>query len=665
MITLNTLEIITSNNEVSIYSQPYNGNWEILRQFRKDCPLLNFHQWKNHETGEHPIYCWSLNNDYSKLPNSFTPITITAQSHANIWTKILESSFVSFMQKRENKLFKHKYSYIWEMELDKTKSKNFKGLIEKPILRFSFHYLYSETSKKNNFFISIRKSYSPELIYTEHEYIANNIDIRRWKKNREGQFIANRQNIKRLLLATGQTRLHSDFKKKVKSQSTEYTNLLDFQKNFNTVSELIQLPDGIIFSKFILSNLPNYHFQAQKIRKPQYYFHNEATGGGFYNDRLKELKPASFDSFKNESLKILVISPKEYEGTVGSFSSELLKILRTTFHIKNISQELITFDSRKPYAYSSLLKELNVDNIDLVVQVLKQNDKLKEIKYSPYYVFKAKLINQKTPSQKVLIETILKNDKQTKDSIALNIYSKLGGTAWTIEKDEKDKTEVIIGVGSTIDFNKNRVMGFASVLDYRGKFLTGECTQISDLNDYSKNLESHLTSIIDRIIKTKNITEGESFRLIFHLTKEAGKKNEIKAIETSLKSFKKYNIQFGIVHLSYSHNYRIYSNKGIDFPERGTFIRLSYNQGLLHLGNRTTVPILVRRDHRSTYDDLFDMTKHILHFSHLSHRSYRPSSRPVTILYPSIMAKLISDLKEVPNWDKIMIDKLNSKLWFI
>jgi hypothetical protein len=50
-------------------------------------------------------------------------------------------------------------------------------------------------------------------------------------------------------------------------------------------------------------------------------------------------------------------------------------------------------------------------------------------------------LGRKIPTQQVLIETLRKirpSNDLVLNAISLNIYSKLGGTAWTIEKDEKD-----------------------------------------------------------------------------------------------------------------------------------------------------------------------------------------------------------------------------------
>ena len=54
-------------------------------------------------------------------------------------------------------------------------------------------------------------------------------------------------------------------------------------------------------------------------------------------------------------------------------------------------------------------------------------------------------------------------------------------------------------------------------------------------------------------------------------------------------------------------------------------------------------------------------------FAHLSERSFTPSKKPITIMYPSIMASLIEKLKHVEKWDqdKLKVKGVTEKLWFL
>ena len=185
------------------------------------------------------------------------------------------------------------------------------------------------------------------------------------------------------------------------------------------------------------------------------------------------------------------------------------------------------------------------------------------------------------------------------------------------------------------------------------------------MDEYTKNLANYLIDTLQQAFRKKGLSEGDRVRLLFHLFKEAGKDHELTAIDNALKHFKKYDVQCSLVHLSYGHNFRIFKNQGQTRPDRGTFVQLSSRQALLHLGGRSVVPVQVRLDKRSEYRDLYEITRQVLYFAHLSYRTFIPPGKPVTIKYPSLMAKMVSELKKVPNWDHSILNKLNDKLWFI
>ena len=241
----------------------------------------------------------------------------------------------------------------------------------------------------------------------------------------------------------------------------------------------------------------------------------------------------------------------------------------------------------------------------------------------------------------------------------------MGGVAWAIEQTQREKIEIVIGISSTIDFYKNRIIGFANIFDYNGNYLIGDCSYLSTQEDYLENLKNYLAEVIKRVIEIKGIEKDEKFRLIFHLTKEAGKETELKAIEFALSVFSEYQIQFGIVHLSYEHNFRIFANKGNTEVSRGTFVQIATFQALLHFGNRTKVPVMARLDQRSQFKDIYDISRQILFFSHLCYRNFRASNVPVTIKYPTLMAKLTYELMQVPNWDPKQLNRIKEQLWFI
>ena len=380
-------------------------------------------------------------------------------------------------------------------------------------------------------------------------------------------------------------------------------------------------------------------------------------------------------NFKTKKIKIALFSPSRNEGSAGTFIKYLQDNLKNNFHADNIEIYLIKFERDSSLDFvKELVNKTDEGGFNLAITILSQSDKKLPIKESPYFLLKAKLLGRKIPTQQLTIEIIRKirfQDDLILNAIALNVYSKLGGTAWTIEKDEKDRIEIVVGIGTTIDFNKQRVIGFANVFDYKGSYLLGSSSQICGFNEYAFNLEKHLIKTIESQINLRGIEPNDTFRLIFHLSKPASKKYEIKAIENALKKFASYKIQYAIVHLSYQHNYRLF-NENENTIQRGTFVEIASRQALLHLGQSSKVPILLRIDKRSIYDteesmykDLYAIAKQILYFSHLSFRTFKPANVPVTIKYPQLMSKLSSELMVIEDWDKSNLDIVKNQLWFI
>jgi hypothetical protein len=666
MPAINIAEIQTNKERVSVYKTDYS---EKLNEYRENYPDYSFYRFDNE------IFAWHNKPTDIKLPDEFESYTITKDDNTLVFKEILEQGIVHFFKNREQDIFRKKYSSIWIVNLEKAKKIDFKGFTLYPRMEFQVNPLYSTQQNAQVISISIRKTYKPVFTFSDIDFKNNNIDIRRWDRNGKNELVFSPRNRKRFLDATNQTNYYQKTLNRIYSLENEYKEFLNLIKAFNKYADSIYLPDELKITDFFFSTLPNNYFKSLTIQRPTYYFFNNRTGTGYYNQQLRQLKPYSFNSFKKNQFKIAVFTPSKHEGSTGSFIKHLKDNLISNFHASNIQLDLIKFERDASLEFiKELVNKTDEGSYNLAITVLSQSDKKLSIKNSPYFLLKAKLLGRKIPTQQLTIEVIRKISNSTDlilNSIALNIYSKLGGTAWTIEKDEKERVEIIIGIGTTINFNKQRIIGFANVFDYKGSYLIGSSSQICNFNNYSKNLEKHLINTINNQIKIKGIDKTDTFRLIFHLSKPASKKYEIKAIENALKKFAEYNIQYAIVHLSYNHNYRLFNNSGNSIP-RGTYVEIASRQALLHLGQNSKAPILLRIDKRSVYDDdekmykdLYAVAKQVLYFSHLSYRSFKPANVPVTIKYPQLMSKLSSELMVINDWDKSNLEIVKNQLWFI
>jgi len=655
-LVLNTLEIITSKEDVSIFMTIYKD--DTLKKYQNSFQDYYFYRFEN------AIYSWQLKETSDVLPNEFSRITISKNNHTLVFNKILEMAIVQWLKNNNSNIYKLKNSSVWEVVYKSESKRSFSGLSIYPTFHFSTHPFYSYSSNKLITALSIR--YTTKFVFeaSEEELSSMGFDTRFLTKNIRGKLIASTNTVKKFLEATGQTYRFNEEWKRLNKEDNLFREMKNIMSAFNNkFKNRSYLPDNLSILGLNLHNIPNSNFASINISKPKYFFYQDRLNTGLsYDIATKELKPYSFDSFKNRSIKILIISPNIYEGSVELFKSKIKKKILEVFHIQEIQFTNIIFDINK--SYTEAIDNFSYEEQDLAIIVVSANDKRKEIKESPYYLTKAKMLNQKIPTQEVTIEIIRSEDEKIDKAIALNIYSKIGGMAWAVDKIDKGKLEIVIGISSIITENQ-RVMGFANIFDFNGTYLLGDCSTLSSMDNYANDLKTYLIKSIRELILSKQIETGESIRLIFHLFKEASKEHELKAIQQTLEEFSAYDIQFSIVHLSYNHNLRLFQDEGKTSVQRGTYIQVSTLQAVLHMGNQTKVPILVRLDRRSTYKDLFDTCKQVIYFCHLCYRSFRPSNVPVTIKYPSLMAKLAFELKQVPDWDKSQMNKIKNKLWFI
>ena len=262
------------------------------------------------------------------------------------------------------------------------------------------------------------------------------------------------------------------------------------------------------------------------------------------------------------------------------------------------------------------------------------------------------------------MENARSNNEYTLRNLSLNVYAKIGGTPWSIEKDGSIINEFVIGVGSTIDENGTRNIGFASVFDHLGSYIVGSCSPLCKIDDYRETLREYISHLLAEVIELRSISKGSKIRLTFHLFKDASRKYELSAINQCLEEFTDYEIEFAILSVSYNHPFKLFKNVK-DQLDRGCFIKLCANQALMSMGGKGNTPLQIRLDSRSTYKDLFELSKQVLFFSHLSHRSFSPGKNPVTVVYPHRLAQLTSDLLAINHWDIDSLYGMRDKLWFI
>ncbi len=618
------------------------------------------------------IFYWEKVKDEKDSFNG-KPININSKDSPKIFSKIFQESLITFLKEnltsdKSYKVFYDKYANAWEIT---SKGKNllsstFEGLAINQQFRVSTFFITLQ--KDNTFGILISSDLRHRFLWANNDFEHNGIDTTPLRVDDDGRVHANKQSISYYLSAKG---LESEYQKafnKLNSNAENLKSIISFFGWIKRKREEIYLPDGNKLVNISKKYLPYGSFiKSEELRNPNRYYYQGNTNTQripYFDEQVKKYKPYSYSLFESGVVKIGVMCPKDLEGTAESFTVKLKQKLENDLHIKKVDFSFCFLDDSSPETYKENLYDPNLLASDLnLIVVTEEHLKLPHT-LSPYYLCKAKYIGNGIPTQDIQVKNLKSSNKFLLNNLSLNIYAKLGGTAWTVEKEDRQKEEIVIGVGSTTSDDKKNVLGIAQVFLSDGRYLVAECAPLSTFENYSENLKMYLKKALKKAIDN-HIDKSKEFRIIFHLYKSSSYQYEIKAIEDVIEEFKDLNFKYALAHIGYGHNFRLFRDDGNADVTRGTYLKLSSNLALLNFVKTDCLPLRIDLDNRSTFKDLYYVSKQVYWFSSLSHRSYFPAKKTVTITYPSLMARITEELKQVEGWDYDRLEKVSEKLWFI
>ncbi len=635
---------------------------ESYKELRASEPKRHFYRFDD------KIFYWSFNGELTPIEQS-SSVTLGIDDCPKIYSRIIEDGIISYLRNSlsDYKIFKNRYGNSWEIISNKDSLKGaISGLEINRAVHFSPYFFKRGEQLTMGFTLST--SLKNRFTWTKSEFEQNGIDTK-GLTGKEEIIFANRQSIKRFIESKGCEDIFNRVVEAENLRTTCYNVINKFAAWLDKKKTEIVLPNEMTITNIIKRYLPfeNDLIKSELIYKPQRYFYSNNRNTQnlrYYDQMVKAYKPYSLELYQNKPISFGIICPQEFQGETESFLKKIESKLKEVFHFQSISFNLITTSGNTLDAYKSVLYEDTLIKSDLVyVIVSKEHERLTE-RESPYHVCKAKLIGNGVPTQDIQIETI--RQKATAfimSNISLNTYAKLGGTAWTIEREEKIREELVVGIGSTIGKEGQHVLGIAQIFHNDGRYIMGDCAPLSTFENYAENLENHLYNTLKPLVD--EMPSDKKFRLIFHLYKSAGEEYEIKAISNVKERFAEYDFEFALIHLGYGHNFRMYYNDGRNDVKQGTYVQLNKHSALLHFVPKSDLPLKIDLDKRSTFTSLFYLAKQVYWFSHLSHRSYMPAKKTVTIMYPSLMAKMTEELKKVDGWDYDRLKAVSEKLWFI
>lgn len=673
-----SIELSKNNLSLDYFDFESKENLIQLRVSNPDLFIIN---------SKKKLLYWSKN-----ATNSANTLKIDTNDDHNTVSNIFSESLLRQF-KEDKKAFsvkQHFHTYRITLLNNDISNNNFEGLKLYQVISIHFTSLFIAGNIKKGFTIS--SSIKPYIIWKREDFINNNIPIDKIQFHENtGEAINNSTSI---FSIANHFRYTTNLKKKLEALGA-------IQNEFSVINEFVKtffenkLNDFVLPNNLRITNISNIHSALNtttgslinyNIKKPENYFYR----GKYYQAetsikrKIAFNKPFTYDEFENKQIVINIILPESVHADTLNFFNYVKKELIETFCIKE-SQIQAVGKKIDDFSLKSYQKTLNkIESVDLVLVVIDESHKLLNTNESPYYFCKSEFIKRGINTQEVQIQQIKKFllDKKsgivnyTDHNIALNIYAKLGGMAWTI-KPNNTKNELVIGIGATIDKKGQPILGLTSVFRGDGKYLLGKVASVTSMENYQTFLEKSITEIISQNIANGVLDKKQDFLLIFHIFKPAGKDNEIKALKNIISKFVDYRFNYTFVHIGDGHNYCFFSyehtssqfvfkkKNDLGLNDRGTFVKIHNKQGFLGL-NPTSSKFLKIDIHKdSTFVDLEYIATQIYEFAELSHTSYNKSGKPVTIKYANLMAYFAEKLKEIPGFYLEEIEMSDNSLWFI
>jgi hypothetical protein len=477
---------------------------------------------------------------------------------------------------------------------------------------------------------------------------------------------------------------------------------------------LFQNKDGFCFT---VDPNPLAVSNSMDLKTPTFIFDHAATKTTttYPDNGLSRFGPYDSITFDIKAPKVLCVCNRKNRGVFTNFLHELkVGLPQSKYFQKGLQKKYdlqdITFDIREISSYeldeyinairSSDDGRPNLAIIEIPFEFRKYDDAR-----NPYYRIKAKLLSLEIPVQFVTSEIIKRHNEYILNSMALQIYAKLGGTPWVLPSQRSVDKEIIIGIGHSwmrsnqfSGSDQERVVGITTFLSSDGQYLLGDKVKDVPFEGYFDELLASLKQSIDRLSSEQGWAEGDTVRLIFHIFKPI-KNTEFEVVGQLVKDISKFKIKFAFVTISKFHpimlfdpaqpgvqSYLSNSLKGEYVPIRGTNIFLDAETCVVQMlganelktskqGMSSPIQIKIRTPQgnfdRTDLNDLlfYDLayiTQQIFSFTYLSWRSFLPGEEPATMQYSNLFSKLLGKMRNLPGWDSDNLNYgLKRKKWFL
>jgi hypothetical protein len=499
-----------------------------------------------------------------------------------------------------------------------------------------------------------------------------------------------------------------------KNLYTEVLNIAKYLFLENAQPVLFQNKDSFCFT---VDSKPLTVSNTIELKTPTFIFDYAGTKTNKSNPDIGLTNYGPYDSinFDIKTPNFLCICNRANRGYFSNFLSGLKdglpqskyfqKGLLKKYDLKDVVFDIKEIQSFNMEEYLNVISNYDENKPHLaIIEIPSEFRKLDDTS-NPYYRIKAKLLSLEIPVQYVTSEKVKSHNEYILNSIALQIYAKMGGTPWVLPSHRSVDREIIIGIGhSWLRKNQykgakqNRVVGITTFLSSDGQYLLGDKVKDVAFENYFAELLKSLKQSIQRLSSEQGWTEGDTIRLIFHIFKPI-KNTEFDVISQLIKEITEYKIKFAFVTISKSHPNMLFDTnqpgvtkygtntvKGEFIPNRASNVFLDSETCIVQMfganelktakqGMSTPIQIKIRTP-QGKYDnnelndllyyDLSYITQQIFSFTYLSWRSFLPGEQPATMLYSNLISNLLSKMRNVAGWDADNLNYgLKRKKWFL
>jgi hypothetical protein len=458
---------------------------------------------------------------------------------------------------------------------------------------------------------------------------------------------------------------------------------------------------------FSISAWPTKVNNVFRIHAPTFLFdYNPGASDDNPSRGLTVHGPYDSSTFDVKHPKVLALVHKNHRGGFADFlgklksgiphSASFKSGLKGKYRLYDITFETIELENYgiREYAekIAGYIKEQDTLP-DLAVIETKDEFRRLSSESNPYYRAKAYLLSLGIPVQFITNKNVRKQDRYLQwicESVALQIYAKLGGRPWVLPASSSIDHEIVVGIGSSM-LRKNlffgapqqRIVGITTFFTGDGRYIFGNRCKEIPFEHYFDELLNSLRSSIQNISAEYNWRDGDTVRIVFHVFKPM-KNVEAGVVDALLQEFTQYDIRYCFVTISDHHPFLLFDRhqdgigakgKGKYVPERGTNWILSGRECLLQLKGPGDIrserhgfsnPVLVKIHEGSTFRDLNTIVQQISNFTHLSWRGFSAAQQPASILYSELIAKNLSNMRKITSWKPELTNSLlRDKKWFL